>query len=314
MENQDTAWHKQRKYIVPILVGIILAILLTVVQMNWMWMAFCWLVVVVCVAWLIIVVFVSQTGLRNVVLAVVVVLLIIWGGYQVRNQWVKDYPKPAPAAQNPTANEPAKPAPLPVKPPEPSKEPPKPAPGTEKPAPVPHKPSRNKAQQKQLTPDSVNIDEFDSKVRIVFYNPGGSEVFVSHLKLDSKDLGYSGVIFINKTIEGKQRLVFDLRAPTTDLSKWVVGSISENSWQQLLHSLHLNENECVQWHFFVPNDPGYQTVKNFLGSGFHEVPIDGTLYFHSGQDDRQNNLAVRVFAVPYINQACMGPNRTFRFQ
>jgi len=172
------------------------------------------------------------------------------------------------------------------------------------------RPPKNEPRQKQ---SKIDITAFDSKTNMVFYNPGDRSVFLSHLSLRSEGLGYSGVIFINKTIEGKSRLVQDLKIPTMDLSKWAVRSISEDSWQKLLRERHLNENECIQWHFFVPDDPGYQTIKRFHGSNFHEVPIDSTLYFRSGQEDQQNSQDVKVFAVPFLNQACVAPNGTFTF-
>ena len=161
--------------------------------------------------------------------------------------------------------------------------------------------------------DGVEISALDSKTSIVLHNSGDGRVFVSHLSLRSEALGYSGAILISKVIDSKSFLVYDLKTATADLSKWATRSISEDSWQKLLRERHLNENECVQWHFFVPDDPGYQTIKRFHGSSFHEVPVDATLYFRSGRDNRQNSLDVKVFAVPFINQACVLPNGTFKF-
>jgi hypothetical protein len=161
--------------------------------------------------------------------------------------------------------------------------------------------------------DAVEITALDSKNIIVLHNSGDGRVFVSHLSLRSEALGHSSTIFINKTIESKSFLVHDLKTATADLSKWATRSISDDSWQKLLRERHLNENECVQWHFFVPDDPGYQTIKRFHGSSFHEVPIDATLYFRSGRDDRQDSRDVMVFAVPFINQACVVSNGTFKF-
>jgi len=161
--------------------------------------------------------------------------------------------------------------------------------------------------------DRVEIPALDSKTSIVLHNSGDGRVFVSHLTLHSEALGYSGAILINKTIESKSFLVHDLKTPTVDLSKWETRSISEDSWQKLLRERHLNENECVQWHFFVPDDPVYQTIKKHHGRSFHEVSIDATLYFRSGQDDLQNSRDVKLFAVPFINQACVASNGTFRY-
>jgi hypothetical protein len=161
--------------------------------------------------------------------------------------------------------------------------------------------------------DTVEITAFASKNSIVLHNSGDGRVFVSHLSLRSEALGHSSAIFINKTIESKNFLVHDLKTPTVDLSKWATRSISEDFWQKLLRERHLNENKCVQWHFFVPDDPGYQTMKRFHGSSFHEVQIDATLYFRSGQNDQQISRNVKVFAVPFLNQACVAPNGTFTF-
>jgi hypothetical protein len=161
--------------------------------------------------------------------------------------------------------------------------------------------------------DAVEISALDSKNNIVLHNSGDGRVYVSHISLCSKAHGHSGVIFINKTIESKSFLVHDLKESTIDLSKWSTRSISEDSWQKLLSKLHLNENKCVQWHYFVPGDPVYQTIKKFHSSSFHEVPIDAILYFRSGKDDQQNSRNVKLFAVPFINQACVAHNGTFMF-
>lgn len=161
--------------------------------------------------------------------------------------------------------------------------------------------------------DAIEIAAFDSKNHIVLHNSGDGKVFVSHLSLRSKTLGHSSVLFINKTIESKSFLVHDLKEPTADLSKWATRSISDDSWQKLLRERHLNENECVQWHFFVPDDPAYLTIKEFHSSSFREVSIDATLYFHSERNNRHLTREVGAFAVPFINHACVLPNGTFRF-
>jgi hypothetical protein len=172
------------------------------------------------------------------------------------------------------------------------------------------RPPKNQLHQKQ---SKIDITAFDSKTEMVLYNMGDRDVFLSHLSLRSQGFGYSGAIIINKTIKGKSRLVHNLKIPTMDLSKWATRNISEDSWKKLLHERNLSENECIQWHFFVPDDSGYQTIKRFHGSNFHEVPIDATLYFRSEQDNQQNSQDVKVFAVPFLNQACVAPNGTFTF-
>lgn len=161
--------------------------------------------------------------------------------------------------------------------------------------------------------DALEISALDSKNSIVLQNSGDGTVFVSHLSLRSKALGYSGAILINKVIDSKSFLVYDLKTVTADLSKWASISISDSSWQELLRERRLNENECIQWHFFVPDDPVYQTIKKHHGSSFHDVPIDAALYFRSGRDNRQHHMDAKVAAVPFINQTCILPNGTFKF-
>jgi hypothetical protein len=161
--------------------------------------------------------------------------------------------------------------------------------------------------------DAVEITALDSKNSIVLHNSGDGRIFVFHLSMRSKALGHSSEILINKTIESKSFLVHDLKSPTADLSKWATRSISEDSWQNLLRERHLAENECVQWHFFVPDDPGYKAIKGFHDTSFHEVSIDATLYFFSQQDDQQKSRDLKVFAVPFLNQASVTPDGTFKF-
>ena len=91
MENQGTDWHKRRDFIIPILVGIMVGILPTAVPMNWIWMLVCWLVLGVCIVWLILIVFSSKT-LRNGILIISGIMLIIGGFYRVQEQWLKDHP------------------------------------------------------------------------------------------------------------------------------------------------------------------------------------------------------------------------------
>lgn len=164
-----------------------------------------------------------------------------------------------------------------------------------------------------LWQDALEIAALDSKNSIILQNSGDGRVFASHLSLRSDALGYSGAILINKTIESKTFLAYDLKIASTDLSKWKTISMSDSAWQALLRERQLKENECVQWRFFVPEDPAYQTLKKHHGNSFHDAPIDATLYFRSGRDNRQHLKDVKVVAVPFINQTCILPNGTIKF-
>jgi len=165
-----------------------------------------------------------------------------------------------------------------------------------------HQPKTKSPISKQpMQRDSIKITAFDSKSEIVFHNSGDRNVFVSHLLLRSREFGYSGVIFINEIIEGKKFLVHNFKTPTDDFSKFATRSFTESFWQKFLLKWHLNENECIQWHFFIPDDPGYHTIKTFHGSSFHAVPIDATLYFRSVREGQQISQDLNIFAVPFVN-------------
>jgi hypothetical protein len=165
-----------------------------------------------------------------------------------------------------------------------------------------HQPkTKSPISKRPMQRDSIKITAFDSKSEIVFYNSGYRNVFVSHLSLRSKEFGYSGVILINEIIEGKKILVHNFKTPTNDFNKFSTRSFTESFWQKFLLKWHLNENECIQWHFFILDDPGYQTIKIFLGSSFHAVPIDATLYFRSIREGQQNSQDLNIFAVPFVN-------------
>jgi hypothetical protein len=91
MDIQTTPWYKREEIIVPILVGIIVGVLPTVVPMNWIWLSICCLVLIICSAWIVVIV-VPSKKIRNIVTIVVVVFLGIVGFCRVQDQWEKDHP------------------------------------------------------------------------------------------------------------------------------------------------------------------------------------------------------------------------------
>lgn len=93
MENRDAAWHSKRELIVPILFGVIAAIIPWVIPMDYIVMLICWLVLAGCIEWLIFIL-VSSKRMRFFVLIVVAILLIIGGFYRIREQWTKDHVVP----------------------------------------------------------------------------------------------------------------------------------------------------------------------------------------------------------------------------
>jgi hypothetical protein len=107
MENQDTALHARREFIIPVLIGIVVSFLPTVAPMNWLSMLIGWVVITSCVVWLTTIT-ISSKLLRNVVLTGTIIACSLTGFYRVRDQWTKDYPlvhKPESSlvAQNPNA-------------------------------------------------------------------------------------------------------------------------------------------------------------------------------------------------------------------
>jgi hypothetical protein len=89
--NSDTTWYRRREIIIPILLGIIVAIVPWVWPMNFIVMLICWLILIGCIEWLIFIL-VSRKLLRKVILVAAAILLIIGGFYRVREQWTKDHP------------------------------------------------------------------------------------------------------------------------------------------------------------------------------------------------------------------------------
>jgi hypothetical protein len=149
---------------------------------------------------------------------------------------------------------------------------------------------------------SIDITAFDSKAQLVCYNPGEKKVFLSHLSLRCDKLGFSSVTAIDGIVESEAYFVQKFASPTADASKFVTHVFTDSSWEKFLVRYGLRENECVLWHLFAANDPGYQTIKSFHakhGASFHSVPVNGTLVFRLGQEEIIQN--VDVFAVPVIN-------------
>ena len=179
---------------------------------------------------------------------------------------------------------------------------------------IPTPPPPPKPMVKSIQQDSIDIRDFDSKVKIVLYNSWDREIFISSLKLQSVEHGVLYNIFIGKKIKGKTTITYDLKESNVDLSKWGVRSISQESWQQLLKN-HLKENECIQWRFLIPSGDTYKIFKEHFGNSLREVPINATLSFYSEADGHQINRDLKIVAVPLLNQTCVSPDGTaFRFQ
>ena len=128
------------------------------------------------------------------------------------------------------------------------------------------------------------------------------KIFVSHILYRSEKYGFSRGILINQSIDTNSFLVHDLNKPVKDLSKWGVGHFTEDLWQNVLLKSRLNSSECILWHFFCPDDPTYQTFKSFIGKNFREVPIEATLYFHSGHHGQLISQNFKLWAVPHIQR------------
>jgi len=162
--------------------------------------------------------------------------------------------------------------------------------------------------------DVVEITAFKSKSNIVILNSGDGKVFVSNLLLYSKELEFSTSIPINKTIESKAFLVYDLNPATRDLATWDTGAFTEDFWQSILLKGRPMQAECIQWFFYYPDDPEYQLLKMALGSDLRSVSANATIYFHSGRDGHRISQNLKVFAVPYLKRAraCGTPVRWLR--
>jgi hypothetical protein len=91
MQDQSTTWHKKKWVIIPILLGIIVGFLPTVLPLNWAWILVCWMVWGSCTIWLILILSSSKT-LRVVVLILTGITLVIGGLHRVEEQWLKDHP------------------------------------------------------------------------------------------------------------------------------------------------------------------------------------------------------------------------------
>lgn len=163
--------------------------------------------------------------------------------------------------------------------------------------------------------DLVDITAFNSMGKIVIYNAGDGKVFISHLWYGSEKLSFSGAIHINKIIDSKSFLVDDVEKPQQGSTQWGTGSFSEDLWQKML-TLRPANNECIRWFIYHPDDPGYQTIKAFLGKSFRTIPIDATLFFHSGRNGRRITRKYAMFGVPFLNRtrACGAPDSWLALQ
>lgn len=93
MGNQDTAWHKRRELIIPILIGVIGTLIPVVLPMNWYVMGVCCLAVAICIVWLVVIIFPSSlrfTKWHKAVIIGAIILVSVGGFYRVKEQWVKD--------------------------------------------------------------------------------------------------------------------------------------------------------------------------------------------------------------------------------
>lgn len=157
------------------------------------------------------------------------------------------------------------------------------------------------ANKKEAAKPSIQIDAFESKSHITFYNPGERKIFVSHLSYQAEELGFSGVMFINDTIEGKSTLVHKFTPqPKENEGKFGTVCFTEDLWQKLILKWRLKDSECILWFFFTANDPGYQTIQKAHGDCFQTVPMSATLYFRVGQGEYSQNI--NIFALPLIRK------------
>jgi hypothetical protein len=155
------------------------------------------------------------------------------------------------------------------------------------------------------------VTAFDSRNRIVIYNPDVHKIFISYLSVRSEGFDCSEMFPIDKNIEGKGFIVKDIIRADETLSDWRTREFTEDTWNKLL-KLRLRDTKCVRWHIFIPTDPAYKTVKNFFGSGFRTVPIDATLHYYSEQNGREFSLNFEALAVPFLHRDCELPNGTFK--
>ena len=149
--------------------------------------------------------------------------------------------------------------------------------------------------------DSVEIIAFKSESRVVIYNSGDSDLFVSHLTWHSKEPNFSGTLFFNVSVKSKSYVVHELEKPA-DVINWHARNLSEDRWQRVL-SVNARGDECNKWFFFYINDPGYQTLKAFLEPGFRSLPVEATLVFYSSFDGRRLTQMIPVEGVAFQNQS-----------
>ena len=150
--------------------------------------------------------------------------------------------------------------------------------------------------------DIVDVTQLDSMGKLVIYNAGDGKIFVSHLTWRSERSKSTGVIFINDTVENRGFLVHDLNKAKVDMSKWRTASFSQKAWVTLNNDYGLLKSDCIQWHIYHPDDPGFMLIKAYHEDSFRAVPIDATLYFHSGRDGRLVSQNMKLFGVPFLSR------------
>jgi hypothetical protein len=89
MENKEAPWHKHKPVVVPMLLGLIAALILVVWPMTWGFMLLCWLALAICGIWLICILF---SKITRTVMVIIVTILLFFGGFnRVDEQWRKDH-------------------------------------------------------------------------------------------------------------------------------------------------------------------------------------------------------------------------------
>jgi hypothetical protein len=171
--------------------------------------------------------------------------------------------------------------------------------------------STSPTKKKIKTVESVDIIDFDSRARLSIYNPGSHDIFVSYLAWKvylSGNLVYSGAITVNKTVQSKKFLDQDLRN-SINFNEQGFNPLTEDLWKIVLAS-KFHDTQCIQWHYFYPENPVYKTLKGFFKDGFHSVPVEATLYFSSSIDGHPISKDFEVFALPLFHKIdfCLVPD------
>jgi hypothetical protein len=170
--------------------------------------------------------------------------------------------------------------------------------------------STSPTKKKIKTLESIDIIDFDSRARLSLYNPGSHDIFVSHLAWKaylSGNLVSSSSIVINKTVQSKKFLDHDMKDPK-NFNELGLNPLTEDLWKIVLAS-KLHNTQCIEWHYFYPENHAYKTLKGFLKDGFHSVPA-ATIYFNSSIDGHPISKDFEVFAVPLFHTIdfCLVPD------